>query len=256
MRQETLIKLFEGTASLEEQEKIRKWLDESPDNNRLFIHARKMFDASIVNGSSNQLSVERTSSTGLKHSIAFNLLKIAAIVAITLCCTYLYSVYQKAHEPIAMQSISVPAGQRIDIKLSDGTDVWLNAGTTLRYPVKFEKKRVRQVYLDGEAYFSVSKDKEWPFRVQTPRSSLEVLGTQFNVEDYSNYSWFDVALMEGSVKVSATTSVQEPLVLTPDKRAYFDHGKLVSGPVEDSNLYRWREGLILFQEPFFQRCHA
>jgi len=252
MEQNILIKLFEGTATIEEQKEIRKWMDESPENKRVFMHARKMFDATVVNGDNSHNMPGKLMAQGAVRRIGFDLLRIAAVVAITLCCTLMYSVYKEAHEPVAMQSISVPFGQRIDLKLSDGTDVWLNAGTTLRYPVKFDKSRVRQVYLDGEAYFSVSKDKEWPFRVQTSRSSLEVLGTQFNVEDYSNYSRFEVALMEGKVKVSPLTSVQEPLILTPDMRAYFDNGKLVSGHVDDSNLYRWREGLICFKNRSFK----
>ena len=100
-----------------------------------------------------------------------------------------------------MQTITVPAGQRINITLVDGTNVWLNARTSLSYPVKFGKNN-RQVVLDGEAYFDVTKDKSKPFIVQTDNYNVEVLGTQFDVNAYSETGEFETTLMSGSLKVA------------------------------------------------------
>lgn len=101
-----------------------------------------------------------------------------------------------------MQSIYVPTGQRVNITLSDGTNVWLNARTKIVYPAVFDKS-VRQVAVDGEAYFDVAKDKKRPFIVETGKCNMEVLGTKFNVEGYSDKDDFEVTLMEGSVRVAS-----------------------------------------------------
>ena len=107
-----------------------------------------------------------------------------------------------------MQTITVPAGQRINITLVDGTNVWLNARTSLSYPVKFGKNN-RQVVLDGEAYFDVTKDKSKPFIVQTDNYNVEVLGTKFDVNAYSETGEFETTLMSGSVKVASASDSKQ-----------------------------------------------
>ena len=127
--------------------------------------------------------------------------------------------------------------------LPDGTDVWLNARTTIQYPVSFNTDQ-RLVKLDGEAYFEVARDEKKPFTVQTDKYNVEVLGTKFDVESYSDTESFETALMEGSVKISSLTDANESLMLTPNNKAYLHGGKLRVMPVDDYNPYRWREGLI------------
>lgn len=83
-----------------------------------------------------------------------------------------------------MQTVTVPSGQRANVILPDGTDVWLNAGTTIRYPISFMKGK-REIILDGEAYFEVVHNEKCPFVVHTYAMDVEVLGTKFNVEAYS-----------------------------------------------------------------------
>nr|WP_286083552.1 FecR family protein [Parabacteroides goldsteinii] len=120
---------------------------------------------------------------------------------------------QTEQTPIALQTITVPAGQRINITLADGTNVWLNARTTIQYPITFNEKE-RLVKLDGEAYFDVTKDKSKPFIVQTNNYNVEVLGTKFDVDSYSETEIFETTLMEGSVRISSLTDANESLMLT------------------------------------------
>ena len=101
---------------------------------------------------------------------------------------------------LAMQTITVPAGQRVNLDLPDGSNVWLNAGTTMQYPVSFMTDK-REVILDGEAYFEVAHNEKSPFVVHTSTLDVEVLGTKFNVEAYSARKIFETSLMEGRVKV-------------------------------------------------------
>lgn len=104
-------------------------------------------------------------------------------------------------ETLVYNTLKVPYGKRFKIQLSDGTNVNLNAGTSLKYPVKFIKGENRQVFLDGEAYFSVTKDALHPFIVSADEVNIRVLGTQFNVSSYTEDSKISTVLVEGSVDV-------------------------------------------------------
>lgn len=171
-------------------------------------------------------------------------------MTLTLGGSFIYRQMQTAQTPVALQTIAVPAGQRINITLPDGTNVWLNARTTIQYPVTFNSSE-RLVKLDGEAYFDVARDETKPFIVQTNKFNVEVLGTKFDVESYSETQQFETALMEGSVKISSLTNSNENIMLTPNNKAYLHEGKLRVMPVYDYNPYRWREGLICFKNESF-----
>jgi transmembrane sensor len=101
-------------------------------------------------------------------------------------------------------SISTPRGGQYEVSLPDGTKVWLNAATTLKYPYAFAKNE-RLVELNGEAYFEVSKDHTRPFRVKTNVQTVEVLGTHFNINAYNDEAVVKTTLLEGAVKVSTAS---------------------------------------------------
>ena len=106
----------------------------------------------------------------------------------------------------------------------------------------------RWIKLDGEAYFQVAQNIHKPFIVQTPKGNVEVLGTQFNVESYSDDSTFATALMEGAVKITAGNYQCQ---LKPNQMAYLKDGEIKVAPIEDYNPYRWREGIISFKDATF-----
>ncbi|WP_412469127.1 FecR family protein [Pedobacter sp. KLB.chiD] len=101
-------------------------------------------------------------------------------------------------------TIATPRGGQYEVNLPDGTKVWLNAATTLKYPYAFAKNE-RMVELDGEAYFEVSKDRDRPFRVKTASQTVEVLGTHFNINAYKDEAIVKTTLLEGAVKVSTSS---------------------------------------------------
>lgn len=186
-----------------------------------------------------------------RSSLGTELIKIAAAVAVTLGLSLLYQFVSDKNGVVPMQSIYVPTGQRVNITLSDGTNVWLNARTKIVYPAVFDKS-VRQVAVDGEAYFDVAKDKKRPFIVETGKCNMEVLGTKFNVEGYSDKDDFEVTLMEGSVRVASRIGLGDTLMLKPDSKACLQKdGRLKVIPVDDYNPYRWKEGLICFRNESF-----
>lgn len=121
----------------------------------------------------------------------------------------------------AQNTLSIPAGRSYRLMLSDGTEVVLNAATTLRFPFSFNARR-REVWVDGEAYFKVAKDAVRPFVVHTPLTQIDVLGTSFNVNTY-NKGVVSTSLVEG--KVSTQGSDARPVMIQPGYAAAFQEGK-------------------------------
>lgn len=247
MNKELLYNFFQGKTSMQEEIQIRKWMEASPDNNKLFLEERKLFDAMILLADEKKiLSYQKKKMFIGKYWIR-EAMKIAAIIAITLIGTYTYNKYNPKEELLAMQKITVPAGQRINLELSDGTVIWLNSRSTIQYPASFTGKN-RTVQLNGEAYFEVAHNTQKPFIVETTKGNVEVLGTKFNLEAYADNNSFVTSLMEGSVKVTSGT---KELLIKPDEMAILEHGQLRATPIEDYNVYRWKEGLICFKNETF-----
>ena len=250
MNKDILYKFFEGNASFEEEAAVKQWMEESAENRLAFLKERKLFDAMLLLGNEEIIKNGKKRFSINLSSLRTELIKIAAVVAITLGGSYFYYQSSLEKELMAMQTITVPAGQRINITLVDGTNVWLNARTSLSYPVKFGKNN-RQVVLDGEAYFDVTKDKSKPFIVQTDNYNVEVLGTQFDVNAYSETGEFETTLMSGSVKVASVSDSTKKITLKPNNKVFLQDGKLHVTAVDDYNPYRWKEGLICFKNETF-----
>mgnify|MGYP001654282430 CR=1 FL=1 len=167
------------------------------------------------------------------------------------CGTYFYkSEIRKIGE--AMNTIKVPAGQRANLTLPDGTNVWLNARSEMRYPAVFTGNK-REITLDGEAYFEVTHNEDKPFVVQTNKCNVEVLGTKFNVEAYSDSEDFCTSLMEGSVRVSDKGNPSETVLLSPNHMVSLENGQLSTSPILDFDVFRWKEGLICFRNMNFEQ---
>lgn len=247
MEKEKLHRFFAGATSIEEGMAIRVWMEASEENKRTFYKERKLFDALMLHDDQDTDNRVRTKRT---PKIILQWLKVAAIITLALTSNYLYQEYKASREVIAMNTVSVPAGQRTNITLPDGTNVWLNARTTLQYPATFNKKQ-RTVLLKGEAYFDVTKNKKVPFVVRTDRYDIEVLGTQFDVDAYPGQKDFETTLMKGSVKITSQQSPGQTVTLRPEHKVSVKDGQLEVTKVEDFNPYRWKEGLICFKdEPF------
>lgn len=143
--------------------------------------------------------------------------------------------------------ISVAYGEKRHLLLPDSSEVWLNAGTVLKYSERFADAR-RQVYLDGEACFSVRKNAEKPFIVQTSRLSVKVLGTRFNVKAYSADERITTTLSSGKVEVS--TPSHSPRILKPNEQLTYDkrtsHIGIARVPAADAE--GWMTGKLIFTD--------
>lgn len=139
--------------------------------------------------------------------------------------------------------ISVPAGNKMEITLSDGTKVLLSPCAELRYPVIFKGKE-RKVSLSGKAYFSVAHDERQPFVVSTFASDVVVLGTKFNVKADEERQAFSVALVEGSVKVRSHGDDPREMLMRPGETVVLRDGGLTLGDASVASETSWTQGIL------------
>ncbi|MBQ6188184.1 MAG: FecR domain-containing protein [Prevotella sp.] len=152
---------------------------------------------------------------------------------------------KEASQSEKLNELIVPEGRHSFIKLEDGTKVWVNAGSRLKFPAKFAEDK-REIYIDGEIYIEVSKDKQRPFFVQTHNMDVKVLGTRFNVMSYSEEETSSVVLVEGLVEVRTAHSAMHK-VLTPDKMLTLSAKGMDISPVDTYDYISWKDGLLQFK---------
>lgn len=234
--------MFNGEATDNELTLIRQWVNENEANKETFYRERAFFDAIQFNDLSKAVCVRKRHVSLLKWT--------GSVVAAVITLFLLYNVsalFQKDFtEEVVFNTIKVPAGQRVEVTLADGTHLWLNACSELSYPVSFNGNK-REVRLKGEAFFDVAKDKNKKFIVHTDRCEIEVLGTQFNVEAYTEDD-FSTALLQGSVRVTDTSQQNESVVLEPNNAVRLDHGRLTVTPITDLSAYSWKDGVFTFKD--------
>ncbi|MCX2450450.1 FecR domain-containing protein [Pedobacter sp. PLR] len=149
-------------------------------------------------------------------------------------------------EADAMNTIATPRGGQYQLNLPDGTKVWLNAASSLKYPVRFSARQ-RLVELTGEGYFEVAKDPARPFKVKTGTEELQVLGTHFNINSYTDEAARKTTLLEGAVRINSK-SWSQPIVLSPGQQAVVSNQGLKILKVNTDEIIDWKNGNFIFQE--------
>lgn len=147
------------------------------------------------------------------------------------------------NETNSYNTINTSTGRQSFVTLSDGTKVWLNAASSLKFPVGFTDEE-REVELEGEAYFEVSKEKR-TFKVITDGQYIEVLGTHFNVNAYEGTPYVRTTLLEGSVKVNSPKSKQS-IILNPGEQGIGDKYGLSVKKVDAWDVIGWKRGMFIF----------
>lgn len=256
MEKHTLYKFFAGEATEAEKCQIKAWMEEDETHRQILQEERASFDALLL---TDDETWERASvcpddeiGTGRRRlrRLTFFVARWAAVFLLAFMGGYVWLEHRVPAATSGLNTVTVPRGQRTELTLADGTRVCLNAGSTLTYPTGFGHDH-RQVALDGEAYFEVSHDADRPFVVHTQVCDVEVLGTKFNVEAYSEENTFSAALMEGRVKVDNNYRPSEVVYLEPHQQVRLKHGALDVSRIDNYDVYRWREGLICFSNKNF-----
>ena len=246
MDTELLQRYIAGDATEAEQKQVMEWIDESPEHLREYMAQRKLSDITLWRIKS-ETEEEVKAVRGGKRLVV-ETLKLVAVFVLAFGCSYYW--WDKETTFDNYQSVFVPAGQRAELKLADGTKIWLNSQTRLIYPSSFGKD-VRSVKLDGEAYFEVAHDADVPFEVHTKEVNVTVLGTKFNFRNYAEDMSATVDLEEGRVKVlNAQKADDAGMYLRPDERIIFDKETGTMSKVQSKfeNANAWINNELLFDE--------
>jgi ferric-dicitrate binding protein FerR (iron transport regulator) len=184
--------------------------------------------------------------TGFSH--------VAAVLVIPLLVSlFLFLRHDKPDQTLfADNVVKVSRGVVSYLHLPDGTQVWLNSGSRLSYSNSFNKEN-RNVTLEGEAYFEVTKNTKKPFIVRGKEVAVKVLGTKFNVKSYNEDASVAVTLLEGSVHLSDITNLASSLVLKPNEQATFikENNIITNKKVNAENACEWIHGNLIFDDEEF-----
>lgn len=238
-----LYKYFQGHATDSETEEILNWLDKGEGHRKQFEKERFLFDVTLF------ASEKEDSKETRKWEIIRPFMRAVAFIAVIIGCTLILQ-HILSSPAVYTQSIMAPIGQQTEVTLPDGTKVRLNSKTSLSYQTDFGKKD-RNVKLDGEAYFEVTKNRKLPFHVITSNKIIEVKGTHFNICAYRNSPLFEAALYQGSIDIYDSNLSRKAAHLTPGL-CYQDNNGVIDITTVTSIIGRnWDNGIISFSDVTF-----
>ena len=248
-----------GEATTEEKDQLTNWIGQSPANQSLFNEYKRIFEncqsyfpATEISADREKVKdqiIEQLSRPAKRVGINFWLIRVAAILVMPLMLGigwYLGSWEISSETQLC--EVTTPKGQISRCVLSDGTKVWLNAGSTLKYDPAL-RGETREVSLDGEAFFEVSKNTSKPFIVTTELVQVKVLGTIFNLKAYSGEKSVEATLEEGRIEFTIGGSTTKPIELKPGEQVVFDkiEKKITQGKVETYLHTAWKDGKYVFK---------
>lgn len=182
-----------------------------------------------------------------KHKYANNITVSESTQVIDTNYTLVYGSGETSPKALEYNTLQTPKGSEYSLVLADGSKVWLNADSKLKYPVSFSDT-VRKVFIEGEAYFEIAENKDKPFIVHTNDYDVNVLGTSFNVMAYNNEQQTATTLVEGSVKITRPES-ESPVYLIPGQQAVLKEqsNKIEITKVDTYQYTSWKDGLFVFK---------
>ena len=257
LNEDIIIRYLENRCSEEDFVLINEWMKESDENAGELFRMEEIYqlgkfpfeEENLVARAERRLG-RRLEQENQKKQEVFKLRSVlryaAAIVGvIVLAAGLAYWFRNKAEELVVA---SAAHGQVREMLLPDGTKVWLNQSSVLKYPRAFEGKE-RHVYLDGEAYFEVARNHEKPFMVKSPAMDVRVLGTSFNIKCRPDNSFAETTLIEGEVEVK-DKSDKGRITLLPGQKAVLNRvtGRMQVKQVDPKMEIVWHNDLIPFEK--------
>ncbi len=234
--------------SLDKNE-LNNFLDEhikKLENNEFTVEEIHSYDFKNI---LNEINKNKTGSEKIKKHFPYSIAaSIALLVIISIYAIYFIGLFDKP-EKIRWNEKITRLGQKSIITLLDGTHITLNAGSKLRYPATF-RKSIREVQLEGEAYFEVTPNPEKPFIVTTGEVVTTVLGTKFNVKAYPSETNIKVALLEGKVKVSKNEKDNnDEIYLLPKQQMVYNRKTKSESVLEfdERKVIGWTNNLLVFE---------
>lgn len=258
-----ITKYFYGNITAEEKAELFSLMQTDEDLHKEFVSVQNLcaLSASLAAEDDEVRAIDKLFLFKLarkkdrKNRVYFfrHLVGYAASICVAVIITWLIMSYQHQTTvtgPVAFEEFSTPAGQRAKIRLHDGTVVWLNARSILRYPNQFIGTE-RKVELEGEAFFEVARNEEVPFVVATEKLDIKVLGTKFNVFAYKGKNEFSTALIEGSVKIYKPDNESVAMYMNPNDFAELKEGRLEKRRIGNTDFLLWKEGIYAFDDVSF-----
>lgn len=242
--------VLNGRADSHETSLIEEWVVESPDNRRVFEQKRALHGVLAPPFAPDSIDTEKALTSlhrrmGVHTSWRMVMLQFAAAMVLPLCGVIAYLLVRTPSMPDdnPVMSISAPFGGLLQTSLPDGSQVWLNANSTLEYPAVFDSNE-RRVALRGEGYFEVRADREHPFVVSTGDIDVKATGTAFNVNAYSDTA-VNVTLVNGHVDVDAGSN--RYFRMSPGEHLSINGSTADLSRVDDSGKWcSWKEGRLMF----------
>jgi len=259
------------TASSEETRQVQDWASLSDDNQHVLeetgkvmkridlLSAMRRVDSKVaLERVKNRISLDKSRS----HRLTFYWQRISAILIVSLLIYSVYVTYQSsggfwntASMEVSWNEVSTPVGVQSAFELPDGTMVWLNGDTRLRYPMQFEGKE-RLVEVEGEAYFEVKTNKKKPLVVDVGGLFVEATGTAFNVMAYAETNRFETALVEGHVNILRKTENRREQIasLEPGQLAVYnkENKQLIKVTTNLDKYVGWRKGRLVFKSDLLE----
>lgn len=252
---ELIIRYLSGEATPEEIGRLKEWIEENPANREEFIALKKtemLLEKARLERSADPEQEWRLLKEKIRPAVSVKNTRTAflspwlfrAAAALIVLAIPIFLLLRYANRP---EMISVTASDHTtEIKLPDGTSVALKRGARIDYPEKFTGK-IRQVTLQGEAWFEVVRDEKRPFTVESGKTLVEVLGTTFSLDSGSPEEETEVILISGKVKVALAGNAGPPVLLSPGEMASVNERTAVITHVHqtDPNLLAWKTGHIV-----------
>lgn len=195
-----------------------------------------------------RINLEQPASKGKMTRLYQFAMRAAAVLFIPLLLFSIWTVSNRNNSGSEnFITLETPLGSKLKTTLPDGTEVWQNAGSTLKYPARFSSD-TREVTLVGEAYFQVTSDKKHPFRVKTEEGIVTVTGTRFNVSSYPDDANYSVVLEEGQVSFQTQNSTAA-VHLNPSEQVLLNKqtGKLEKMTIDTDKYTSWTSGKLIFR---------
>lgn len=258
-----LLGYYSGSLSADQRQEVDLWLRESEENRKIARDVQYIYMATdtlnTIKSVDSAKALEAVKNRFRKPNKVNYLVwfqRIAAILLLPLLISTIY--FATEEEPVEYIEIKTNPGMVAALDLPDGSKVWLNSGSYLKHPKKFTGD-TRTVELDGEAYFSVQKDKSKIFIVNTPFDvKAEVLGTEFNMEAYKEGSQVTTSLVSGSVRLSFRNKEnnEESFVMKPDDEVAYN---IKTKGIKTTTSYlptqtAWKDGLVIFRNTTFEEA--
>ncbi|BBE18111.1 anti-sigma factor [Aquipluma nitroreducens] len=248
-----------GTISDEENLFLDDWIKQSIENQRLYSEQKRLWNLFEIHQKVQKIDERKAYQTisdqlfiKKKVNVFGWIQRIAAILLLPVIIASVYYFYlgKGNHNQFSTvyNTVETPLGMRSSLTLPDGTQVWLNAGSSISYPVLFADN-YRKVSLSGEAYFEVKKNKKWPFIVSAKNMDIIVSGTTFNCNAYPENNQIQTVLVEGAISLtnnSATVNV----LMTPGELATFNSSdqKVTKIKTDLQKYVAWKSGKLMFRD--------